>query len=149
MEFILFYLWPLTSTLQAIDEATKAMNTTLISSIIKIMMMIVLLPIPNLNIYGLVIAVLFNVVFVTVWHYLLVRKYIGYRLNLNAVINAVLIIGITFLLGSYLKSTIIFSPNTLLNMIIICFIMGIAYLFLVIVCGLFPKDKMVDTLRSK
>lgn len=146
---LLYFQAPLTSTLQAIDEATKAMSTTLISSIIKIMMMIILLPIPNLNIYGLVIAVLFNVVFVTVWHYLLVRKYIGYRLNLNAIINAVLIIAITFLLGSYLKSTIIFSPNTTLNMIIICFIMSIAYLFLVIVCGVFPKDKMVDSLRSK
>ena len=108
---LLYFQAPLTSTLQAIDEATQAMSTTFISSIIKIIIMIVLLQIPSLNIYGLVIAVLFNVVFVTVWHYLLVRKHIGYRLNLGAVIHAILIIGITFLLGSYLKSTVSFHPN--------------------------------------
>ena len=79
------------------DKANQAMNTTLISSIIKIVMMIVLLQIPTLNIYGLVIAVLFNVIFVTIWHYILVRKHISYRMNIRSVINAILIIGITYL----------------------------------------------------
>ena len=62
---LLYFQAPLTATLQAIDKANQAMNTTLISSIIKIVMMIVLLQIPTLNIYGLVISVLFNVIFVT------------------------------------------------------------------------------------
>lgn len=146
---LLYFQAPLTATLQAIDEATEAMSTTLISSIIKIIMMIILLPIPSLNIYGLVIAVLFNVVFVTMWHYLLVRKHISYRMNLRSVINAILIIGVTYLLGSYLKLAIVFSTNAFLNMLIISFIVGLAYLFLLFICGLFPTGKMADTLRSK
>ena len=146
---LLYFQAPLTATLQAIDKANQAMNTTLISSIIKIIMMIVLLQIPNLNIYGLVIAVLFNVVFVTIWHYILVRKHIGYRMNIRSVINAILIIGITYLLGYYLKLSIIFHSNNILNMIIISFIVGIAYLFLLFICGLFPTSKVSDTLRSK
>ncbi len=116
------------------------MNTTFISSVIKIIMMIILLQIPNLNIYGLVISVLFNVIFVTGWHFLLVRKHIGYRMNLRSVFNATLIIGITFMLGSYLKLAYTFHTNQFLNMIIICFIVGISYLFLLFVCGLFPTQ---------
>ncbi len=146
---LLYFQAPLTSTLQAIDEATQAMSTTLISSVIKIIMMIILLQIPSLNIYGLVIAVLFNVVFVTAWHYLLVRKHIAYHMNMRSVINAILIIAVTFMLGSYLKLAVVFSTDSFLNMIMISFIVGIAYLFLLFICGLFPTGKMTDTLRSK
>ena len=124
------------------------MNTTFISSVIKIIMMVVLLQIPNLNIYGLVISVLFNVVFVTGWHFLLVRKHIGYRMNLRSIFNATLIIGITFMLGSYLKLAYVFHPNQFLNMIIICFIVGVSYLFLLFVCGLLP-DQFNEGRRKK
>lgn len=145
---LLYFQAPLTSTLQAIDKANQAMNTTFSSSVIKIIMMVVLLQIPNLNIYGLVISVLFNVVFVTGWHFLLVRKHIGYRMNLRSIFNATLIIGITFMLGSYLKLAYVFHPNQFLNMIIICFIVGVSYLFLLFVCGLLP-DQFNEGRRKK
>ncbi|MDE5976966.1 MAG: oligosaccharide flippase family protein [Turicibacter sp.] len=145
---LLYFQAPLTSTLQAIDKATLAMNTTLVSSIIKIAMMIVLLQIKDLNIFGLVIAILFNVVFVTAWHYLLVRKNIYYRMKLRSVINAILIIAITFMLGCYLKLAVTFSSNAFLNMMIISTIVGAAYLFLLFVCGLFPT-KIANLKQAK
>lgn len=148
--FLLFYFQaPLTASLQAVDEATKAMTTTLISSIIKIIMMIVLLQIPSLNIYGLIISVIFNVVFITIWHYLIMRKKIRYRANMRSVINGTLILGITYMLGRYLIDAITFSSHNILNMFIIIIIVSLAYLFLTLVTGLFPSLKMTQTLKSK
>ena len=70
-------------------------------------------------------------------------------MNMRSVINAILIIAVTFMLGSYLKLAVVFSTDSFLNMIMISFIVGIAYLFLLFICGLFPTEKMADTLRSK
>ena len=148
--FLLYYFQgPMTASLQAIDEASRAMTTTLISSIIKIIMMVVLLLIPSLNIYGLIISVLFNIVFITGWHYIIIHKKIGYSMDLRAVINGTLIIGITFLLGRYLSATMSFFTNPFLNMIFIMMIVSIAYLFLIVICGLFPTQKITTSIKTK
>ena len=146
---LLYFQTPLTATLQAVDEATTAMSTTLVSSVIKIIMMIILLQIPNLNIYGLVIAIIFNVIFVTVWHYVIIRKKIGYRANMRSVINGALILGITYLLGHYLIAAVTLTNNSTLNMFIIILIVSFAYLFLILITGLFPKQKITQTFQSK
>ena len=112
-------------------------------------MMVVLLLIPSLNIYGLIISVLFNIVFITGWHYIIIHKKIGYSMDLRAVINGTLIIGITFLLGRYLSATMSFFTNPFLNMIFIMMIVSIAYLFLIVICGLFPTQKMTTSIKTK
>ncbi|MGL4335436.1 MAG: stage V sporulation protein B [Turicibacter sp.] len=146
---LLYFQGTLTATLQAIDQATKAMSTTLISSIIKIVMMFVLLSIPSININGLVIAILFNVVFITCWHFIIVRKRINYRGSMRSVINAILTLGITYMLGSYLIQTTSFFPNQNVNMLIVILIITLAYLFLLIITGLFPAKQMSRTLKTK
>lgn len=148
--FLLFYFQgPMTASLQAIDEAKRAMTTTLISSLIKIVMMVIFLLIPSLNIYGLIISVLFNIVFITGWHYIIIHQKIGYNINLRAVINGTLILGITYVLGRYLSLHVVISNNDLINMILIIIITSITYLLLIIICGLFPKQKMTTSFKTK
>ena len=90
--FIFLILQPtFTAFLQGVGGGKVAMTSTFISSAIKISLMIALLPILRLNIEGLVIAILTHSVIVTVWHYYLLKKRIGYRINIPQILNGLLI----------------------------------------------------------
>ena len=137
---LLYFQSSLTATLQAIDEAKMAMRSSFISSIIKILLMIALLQVPSLNILGLVITIIFNIVLLTLWHYYLVRKKVGYRASYRSIINGFLVIGITYLLGQYLTTTLIISEHPTLNMLGLIALITLSYLVLITLCGLFPKQ---------
>jgi len=138
----------LTATLQSIDEAKLTMNASLISSIIKISLLVFLLQVPQLNIKGLVISVLAHIFILTAWNYRLVQKKTHYRANYGSIINGILILGITYLFGYYLNSTVIFVSHSMLNVLILMGIITFAYISLTALCGLFPKQ-LLGGKRSK
>ena len=146
---LLYFQSTFTAALQAIGEAKAAMRASLISSIIKIGLMVILLQIPQLNINGLVIAVLANISILTTWNYFLIKKKVGYQANYRSVINGILIIGITYLFGYYLKLTTTFASNGVLNVLILMFIIAIAYVSLTALCGLFPKQLLGEKHHKK
>ena len=136
---LLYFQAPLTAALQAIDEAKSAMRSSLISSMIKISLMVVLLQIPSINIHGLMIAILTHIVILTGWHYLHLRKKIGYQIKLSTIVNGLLILGITYLVGLYLKANLALFAHQLLNMGMITLIISFIYLIGLAICGLLPK----------
>lgn len=68
--FILLYIQsPLTSILQSINKSKEVMKVSIIGTIIKIIFMIIL-SFMNMGIYSLIIPILINIVFVTIYNYI-------------------------------------------------------------------------------
>ena len=72
--FLLYYIQaPLTSCMQAIGRAKEAMYGTLIGSIIKTILLIVL-SFFRIGLWGLVISSICNIIYITLQHYYYVKK---------------------------------------------------------------------------
>jgi len=136
---LLYFQAPLVAVLQAIGEAKFALHASLISSAIKIGTMTALMLIPGVNIWGLVISILVNIVVLTSWYYVIVAKRIGYRLNAWKVTNGVLILGIVYVLGRYLSETLVFNSQ-LVHVVVIGLILLVVHGILANVSGMFPKE---------
>lgn len=72
--FILHYIQaPLTSCMQAIGKAKEAMYGTLVGSIIKTILLIVL-SLSKIGLWGLIISSIANIIYITTHHYRCVKK---------------------------------------------------------------------------
>jgi len=140
---LLYFQGPLTTTLQATDRSKTAFKTSTITSIIKVVMMLVLMQIPALNIYGLIIAVAANQILLTLWELIHVRKHIRYKIAFKSVFNGTLILGITYMFGYYLRATTL-RQGDMLGMFLLMAIISLAYILLVFICNLFPTFKHPD-----
>jgi len=137
--FLLIYLQaPLVATLQAIGEAKFAMRASIIASIIKISVMILLMLIPGLNIWGFVIGVLINIVLLTVWYYTIVARRIGYKMYIPKIFNGILVLGVVYMLGQYLREVFMFD-HQLLQVVVIAGILFFVHSLLTLFAGLTPK----------
>ena len=137
--FLLIYLQaPLIATLQAIGEAKFAMGASIISSIIKISAMILLMLIPGLNIWGFVIAVLINIVLLTVWYYMIVSRRIGYKARRLKIFNGILVLGVVYTLGQYLRMRFMFE-HQLLQIVVVAVILFMVHSLLTFFARLIPK----------
>ena len=137
--FLLIYLQaPLVATLQAIGEAKFAMGASIIASVIKITIMILLMLVPGLNIWGFVWSILINIILLTTWYYIIVTKRIGYKMKKSKVLNGILIFGVVYVVGQYLKGTTQFQ-GSLLQMIVVAGILFAIHSTLTLFAGLIPK----------
>jgi len=137
--FLLIYLQaPLVATLQAIGEAKFAMRASIVASIIKISTMILLMLIPGVNIWGLVYSILINIILLTVWYYIIVSRRIGYKLKIHKIVNGILVLGIVYLLGQYLRMVFVFG-NEGLQIVVIAGILFVIHSILTLFVGLTPK----------
>ena len=137
--FLILYLQaPLVATLQAIGEAKFAMRASLIASFIKITLMTLLMLISGMNIWGLVLAILFNIVLLTCWYYVLAAKRVAYKLSIRKILNGAFVLGIIYFLGQYLRGALTFESQ-LLQVLIITGILFVAHSALALIAGLLPK----------
>jgi len=138
--FLLFFFQTsLTSILQSVDSAKSALWSSFISSMIKISLMLILLPIPRFNIQGLAMAIVVQTIIHTLWQYFLVRKRINYGPHFHGILNGIFILGITYLFGYYLSNNIIFTSRAVLNLITYFLLIALLYLLLLFLSGLFPR----------
>ena len=137
--FLLIYLQaPLVATLQAIGEAKFAMRASIIASVIKISVMILLMHIPGLNIWGFVIGILINITLLTVWYYMIVAKRIGYKMRISKIFNASLVLGVVYMLGQYLRARLVFE-HQLVQVIVVAGILFMVHSLLTLFARLIPK----------
>lgn len=137
--FLLVYLQaPLVATLQAIGEGKIALRASLFASIIKIAMMILLMMVPFINIWGLVISILINIVLLTFWYYAIIKKRISYHMKVSKILNGILIMGGVYVLGHYLRS-VMNIENGWLEIGVISGILFVVHSLLTWVAGLMPK----------
>ncbi len=107
--FILHYFQhPMTSILQAIGHAKQAMYVTLVSGIIKLGLVFLLVQIPEISYYGLAIATIFNIAFVTTFHYYDISKIIKLKFSIKPFINAGLLAIVLLCLSDIVDY---FTPN--------------------------------------
>lgn len=72
--FLLYYIQtPLTACLQAMNKAKEGIKITLISSLIKLFLLTVL-TLFKIDLYGLIISIIINIIFVTYFQYRIVKK---------------------------------------------------------------------------
>lgn len=72
--FLLYYIQaPLTSAMQAMNKAKEAMYGTLIASLVKTILLIIL-SLCKIGLYSLIISSVVNILIVTIHHYYYVRK---------------------------------------------------------------------------
>ena len=138
--FLLIYLQaPLVATLQAIGEAKFALRASVIASVIKIGTMVLLMLIPAVNIWGIVYAIILNIILLTCWYYFIVSRRIGYVMKKRKVINGALIMAVIYVLGHYLRQLLVINHN-LLQILVISGMLFVIYGLLTLFAGLWPKE---------
>jgi stage V sporulation protein B len=79
--FLIYYIQvPLTATLQSINRAKEAMNSTLIGMIIKITLIFILFPF-KMGLYALIIASIVNIFIVTILNYKHIKKVLNDKIK--------------------------------------------------------------------
>ena len=136
--FLLYFQAPLVATMQAINESKLAMKASIVASVIKIGLMVVLLAIPGVNIYGLVIAILANIVISTVWYYVIVVRKTGYRPKIWKVINGLLVLGIVYAIGRHMQNIGWNFDSELTHVLAHSGILLVVHSVLSFIVGLFP-----------
>jgi len=77
--FIILYLQsPFASALQAMNKSKKVMYANLVGIIIKLAL-ISILSLLDFGMYSLVIATIFNIIFITTWHFIDLKKELKYN----------------------------------------------------------------------
>ena len=75
--FLIYYIQvPLTAALQAMGKAKETMYSTIIGSIIKLLLLITLSYL-KIGLYGLIIALIANILIVTIYNYIILKKALG------------------------------------------------------------------------
>lgn len=121
--FIIFYFQlPITSVLQAIGRAKKAMYNSLVGNIIKLLLTFILVTNVRINLLGLPIAILASVLYVTIANYIEMEKQLHLGIKLATLINAVLITIITLFVGLIIHNSITIPYGFLYEIAIIILI---------------------------
>ena len=135
---LLYFQAPLVASLQAIGEAKFAMKASLVASVVKISIMTALMLIPGMNIWGLVISILFNIVLLTGWYYVIVAKKLKFRMNGLKIVNGIFVLGVVYMLGQHLRELFMIESQ-LLQVAAITGILFVVHSMLALFVGLIPK----------
>ncbi|MFD0714004.1 stage V sporulation protein B [Paenibacillus sp. GCM10027626] len=129
---------PLQAALQALDKPGTALSNTFIGAIVKLLLIMKLAAMPELGIYGALIAINVNTVLVTVLHWISVTRFIGFRmqyLDFIKVGGAMIIMGAASLW--LMKQQLM--PALPLNLVAACLIGLLIYLLLMVKLGLIDR----------
>ena len=132
---------PLQATLQALDKPGTALLNTTIGACVKLYLIGELASRPDLGIYGAVIAIIVNIVLVTVLHGISVMRCAGYRMKLRDFLkvgSAMIIMGAAC---SWLMSHGPL-PADWLNLIVSCGAGALLYLALMAVMGIIDRHDL-------
>jgi len=97
-----------------------------------------LMAIPGVGIWGLVYAILVNIVLLTGWYYVIVARRIGYRLKPGKLTQGILVMGVVYVLGQYLKQ-VITVDSQLIHLMVVAGFLFVAHALLSLFTGLTPK----------
>lgn len=133
---------PLQATLQALDQAGKALMNTLVGAVVKITLIFYLASNPSFGIYGAVIAIIINIIIVTMLHGHSVRRLLKYSLpfaDLLKVCTAMIIMaGAATLL--YNELSLIGGPAV--QLLASSVLSGLIYIVLCAVMGMFDLQDL-------
>ncbi|MBO7745516.1 stage V sporulation protein B [Paenibacillus sp. MWE-103] len=130
---------PLQAALQALDKPTTALTNTFIGAVVKLVLILKLASMPELGIYGALIAININIVLVTVLHWISVVRFVGFRmkwLDFLKVGAAMLIMGAAALWVMNLRTL----PALWLNLVAACAAGVVVYLVLMVALRIIDRS---------
>ncbi|MGJ9457077.1 stage V sporulation protein B [Oceanobacillus sp. CF4.6] len=141
--FLLLYIQaPLQATLQALDLARPAMWNSLIGVALKSIVLLALASNPNFGIIGAAIAISSGVVVVTLLHMAVLRKAIGYTIPLLDACKMILLLSLSWVAGSFLKSILERAEPNLLLFALHLIVLLLFYLVLLFALKFITKEEL-------
>ncbi|MFG6118949.1 MULTISPECIES: stage V sporulation protein B [Thalassobacillus] len=141
--FLLLYIQaPLQAALQALDLAKPAMWNSLIGAVVKFGVLVGLASQPAFGIRGVAIAIVVGVLVVTFLHLGALMQAINFKIPFLDLTKMVILISVTWVIGSQLKSFLTYTVGELSQFIIICCTLTILYIFLLFVLRFITKDEL-------
>lgn len=119
-----YYLqMPFTSALQAMGKNKHIFILTIILNSLKLLLIIIFSFIPTISVYSLIVSLLCVIYLDTIIMFILIRKYTGYKLNIDNIISILLIFIFIFFITYLLKILgVHYLLTTLISLIITLFL---------------------------
>lgn len=128
--FLLLYIQsPLQSALFALDLAKYAMWNSLIGSVVKFSVLILLASNKNIGIMGVAIAISTSVILITFLHLATLHKTIQFTIPKMDIFKMIVLVGATYGSGFLLKSTL-YNNAGIVSLILTLIILSFIYLIL-------------------
>ncbi|WP_067727302.1 stage V sporulation protein B [Oceanobacillus damuensis] len=141
--FLLLYIQsPLQATLQALDLARPAMWNSLIGVVLKSVVLLALATNPNFGIMGAAIAISAGVVVVTLLHLAVLYKAIGYAIPLLDACKMIVLLFLSWMVGSYLKNILETMDSNLMTFLLVLFVFIVVYLVLIFALKFITKEEL-------
>ena len=137
----IYFQGPLQATLQALNHPGKALVNTIIGTIVKLTLIFVLASNPNFGILGAIMAIIANIMLVTVLHWNSVTRLLRFSFPSSEFFKVGLIaVSTGYLCYWIMGSTIVDNP--LLRFLITLFAGSIFYLIGILVLKLVDTDDL-------
>lgn len=141
--FLLLYIQaPLQSSLLALDLAKTAMWNSLIGSICKFAVLIILTSNSKFGIIGVAIAMSTSVVLVTLLHIITLYKAIGFVFSLKDIMKMVFLIGLTYIAGLTLKNIYDQLNDSIFTLLSLFTILTLVYIFFLFLLRFITKKEL-------
>lgn len=127
---------PLQATLQALDKPGRALINTLVGAVIKISLIFYLASNPDFAIYGAIIALIVNMIIVTVLHGYSVARILKFRIPFLDILKVISVMVIMAGVGKYVFYEIVISSSLGIQLTAASVISGTLYLLLAGLMGL-------------
>ncbi|WP_017472682.1 stage V sporulation protein B [Amphibacillus jilinensis] len=148
--FLFVYLqFPLNATLQALDFAKVAMWNTLLATILKYAILVVLTIQPTLGIFGTVIALSASAIFTTLLHYTSLKKLINFQLAFRDLFKMLLLVLLTYITGKVLMAWFPFYQDNLWLLVILITVMIGLYLIYIFALKIITLKEVRPLIRKR
>ncbi len=136
--FFLYFQGPLQAVLQALDLAKAAMINSIIGALLKIALIFLLATRPDLGIMGVALAIVINIMLVTLLHFSTVVKAISYTIVVKDYVKGILAIVLTG--GAVTWFAKVLDKSLLSDTLLSIGFAVVLYLTLIIVFNLVKKE---------
>ncbi|WP_257346260.1 stage V sporulation protein B [Pseudalkalibacillus decolorationis] len=136
--FFLYFQSPLQAVLQALDLAKAAMINSIVGAVVKILAIFALATQPDLGIMGAAIAIIINVILVTMLHFATIVKAISYTVVVKDYIKGILAVTISGFAVAWFYSSL--HGTQLMNTLYSIIFAVLIYFILIITLKLLKKE---------
>src|SRR5699024_8568510 len=141
--FLLLYIQaPLQSALFALDLAKSAMWNSLIGSICKFTVLVLLTSQSKFGIIGVAIAMSVSVVLITLLHLATLYTAIGFSLKISDLLKMGLLVVTTYVCGLFLKQIYVNSNEHFVTLLFIFLILSLIYICLLFIFKFISRQEL-------
>lgn len=127
--FIIYYFeLPISQTLHAIDKAKEVMITTLFCNSLKLFLIYILVSYSKYHVAGLPIAIVINIVLITLINFIILKKAIKLKLNYYTISMSILLLLTTLAFG-YIIKNLLSIHYLLIIVLVVLFYLTILFIF--------------------